>query len=357
MPQTITQATLSDKSRWNAYVFNHPRGIAYQLFEWKEAVEAAYGFNGVYLIAGNGNRISGILPLIQVKLPFTFGNLVSLPYCDAGGPLADSPEIERQLISEALGLAFTMGIRTVSIRSAGIMAGLDPETTVNKKKVRMLLPLPGDSEKLISSFKSKLRSQVKKPFKDGLRVQSGGLELLNVFYPLFSENMRDLGSPVHSREWIKQVLSKFRNRAVLFIVKMPDNTPAAGGILLCHPNMVSVPWASSLRRFNSWNPNMMLYWAFLKFAADNHFPVFDFGRSTPNEGTFGFKKQWGASASPLHWSDFETAAANNQKLQSLTKNAFPDVSQKRKLAESIIMKMPVPIFKAFGSMTRQYISL
>jgi hypothetical protein len=29
--------------------------------------------------------------------------------------------------------------------------------------------------------------------------------------------------------------------------------------------------------------------------------VFDFGRSTPGEGTFKFKEQWGAEPVPLHW--------------------------------------------------------
>lgn len=354
----ITLAGPSDKDRWNAYVLKHPQGIAYQLFAWKEAVEKAYGFKGFYLMAENGNKISGILPLIRINLPFASGSLVSLPYCDAGGPLADSPEIEHQLISEALKIASSVGIRAVSIRSAKPLAGFDPETTLNKNKVRMLLPLPGNSEKLLSSFKSKLRSQIKKPFKDGLSVQSGGLELLNAFYPLFAENMRDLGSPVHSRNWIKQVLSKFRNRAVLFIVRMPDQTPAAGGILLCHPDTVSVPWASSLRRFNSWNPNMMLYWAFLKFAADNHYPLFDFGRSTPDEGTYGFKKQWGASPAPLHWIEFETGTAPKKQLQPIDAGSGSVMlSGKRKMAEAVIMRMPISISKAFGTLTRKYIDL
>jgi len=357
MISTISIATASDKERWNEYVLKHPRGIAYQLFEWKESVQAAYGFKGIYLIAGNGNKISGLLPLIRINLPLTSGSLVSLPYCDAGGPLADSPEIERQLIKEALNLAHDMGIRTVSVRSSGNMAGLDPETTVNVQKVRMLLSLPDSSEKLLSSFKAKLRSQVKKPFKDGLTVQSGGLELLDDFYLLFSENMRDLGSPVHSRTWIRQILSNYRNKAVLFVVKMPDLTPAAGGLLLCHPTVISVPWASSLRRFNRWNPNMMLYWAFLQFASDNGYPSFDFGRSTPDEGTFGFKKQWGATPTPLHWADFKTTKSQTENLQPLKKNRSTEISEKRKLAESIIMKMPVPVFKMFGNMTRKYISL
>jgi lipid II:glycine glycyltransferase (peptidoglycan interpeptide bridge formation enzyme) len=225
----------------------------------------------------------------------------------------------------------------------------------------MLLPLPHSADKLLASLKAKVRSQVKKPFRDGLTVQSGGRELLDAFYPLFAENMRDLGSPVHARAWIRQILHCFANRAVLFIVRMPDHTPAAGGILLCHPVMVSVPWASSLRRFNRWNPNMMLYWAFLKFAADNHYPMFDFGRSTPGEGTYSFKKQWGAAPCPLHWADFRPASGSeNNPLRPIPQTAASAASAasgKRKQAEAVIMKMPVSVSRMFGTVTRKYISL
>jgi hypothetical protein len=115
---------------------------------------------------------------------------------------------------------------------------------------------------------------------------------------------------------------------------------------------------------------MMLYWALLKFAADNHYPMFDFGRSTPGEGTYSFKKQWGARPSPLHWADFAAAPPTHTRTNSdtglhpapLETSLNPAVSQtaatqKRKLAESIIMKMPMPVFKTFGAITRKYISL
>jgi FemAB-related protein (PEP-CTERM system-associated) len=341
------------------YVLEHPRGLAYHLSAWEQAVEGSYGFKCYRLTAFTGNRISGVLPLVRIRLPMMPGTLVSLPYCDAAGPLADTPQIEHQLISDALHLARTMGIKNLSIRSSAPMAGISPETTRHPGKVRMLLPLPDSAEKLLSSLKAKVRSQVKKPFKDGLVVKSGGLSLVDDFYPLFAENMRDLGSPVHARAWIRQILRCFGNRAVLFIVKLPDQTPAAGGILLCHPNMVSVPWASSLRRFNRWNPNMMLYWSFLKYAADNHYPIFDFGRSTPGEGTYSFKKQWGAVPSPLHWADFNTLDSLEepavQPVPSLS--ALSSDCAKRKLAESVIMKMPVSISRMVGILVRKYIPL
>jgi hypothetical protein len=46
---------------------------------------------------------------------------------------------------------------------------------------------------------------------------------------------------------------------------------------------------------------MMLYWGFLEYASDNGFRFFDFGRSTPGEGTYKFKEQWGVQTEPLFW--------------------------------------------------------
>jgi hypothetical protein len=46
---------------------------------------------------------------------------------------------------------------------------------------------------------------------------------------------------------------------------------------------------------------MLLYWHALEFACDRGFREFDFGRSTPHEGTYRFKEQWGAKPYPLNW--------------------------------------------------------
>ena len=363
----IRIADISDRDAWDNYVLTHPKGIAYQLFAWKEAVKNSYGFDGIYLIAEQNRRVKGILPLIQLHFPFMKGKLVSLPYCDAGGPLADSVEIEKELLLYALNFSVSSNkiVRaSVNIRSTAPFACIEPELTVKQEKVRMLLDLPDCSESLLKSLKAKLRSQIKKPIRDGLTVQIGGKELLGEFYPLFAENMRDLGSPVHSRKWIQSILEAYKNRAQLVIVRMPDKKVAAGGVLLCHPHTVSVPWASSLRRYNLWNPNMLLYWTFLRFASDNGYKIFDFGRSTPGEGTFQFKKQWGAEPASLHWAEFngydDCSASNSIKLSS---NLLSDASGNkgtgilRRAGETFFMNLPVGVSKAVAPFVRRYISL
>jgi serine/alanine adding enzyme len=65
--------------------------------------------------------------------------------------------------------------------------------------------------------------------------------------------------------------------------------------------VLEVPWASSLRAHRDRCPNNLLYWSMIRWAIAQGFTVFDFGRSTPGEGTFQFKRQWGANAGPMTW--------------------------------------------------------
>jgi hypothetical protein len=169
--------------------------------------------------------------------------------------------------------------------------------------------------------------------------------------------MRDLGSPVHSKKWLYQVLQAFGTRGVCCVVYMPDGEPAAGGVMLLHSRTVSIPWASSLRRLNRWNPNMLLYWTFLEYAADEGYAFFDFGRSTPGEGTYRFKEQWGARPEPLYWASFNVREAGNGDGVEGPKQESASQGIGREAAEKMIQKMPLVMSRWLGSRVRKYISL
>jgi FemAB-related protein (PEP-CTERM system-associated) len=146
----------------------------------------------------------------------------------------------------------------------------------------------------------KLRNQVRKAEKGGLTVAHGGAELLDSFYEVFAHNMRDLGTPVYSSRFFREVLLAFPTETRIFVVRL-EGRPIAASLVHWHGDVMEVPWASSLREFNPLCANVLLYWHMLQFAVDRRARVFDFGRSTPGEGTFQFKKQWGAEPRELVW--------------------------------------------------------
>jgi FemAB-related protein (PEP-CTERM system-associated) len=149
-------------------------------------------------------------------------------------------------------------------------------------------------------FDRKLRNQIRKAEKSNLTVERGGAERLDDFYAVFARNMRDLGTPVYTRRLFDEVLRTFPDRARLLIVRT-EGTPIAAGLTFRTGSTVEVPWASSLREFNNVCPNHLLYWTVIQAAFAEGCATVDFGRSTPGEGTYHFKRQWGAEATALHW--------------------------------------------------------
>ena len=164
----IRLATYQDKEAWDDYVLKSPYATAYQLFAWAEAIEEAYAFKMVYLLAESEHGICGVLPLVEFRIPMFGRTLISLPYCDAGGVLADDETVEQALLKHAR-LKADEGKMRLQIRSTRPILYCGQNQT---DKVSMLLKLPVSSENLLADFKSSLRSQVRKPLRDGLTIRS-----------------------------------------------------------------------------------------------------------------------------------------------------------------------------------------
>lgn len=336
----IRLAEEADQESWDAFV-HQERGGPYLYWAWKQAVEEAYGHRGYYLVAELGGKILGLFPLFLFQHPWGKPALVSLPFCDYGGILASEEGIARALWEEALALAQRLGASSWDIRFKERPSFL-PEGRGETAKVRLILKLPPSADELWKALKSKVRSQVRRPMKEGAEAVVGGLELLPAFYRIYQENMHFLGSPPHALAWFKQVVGRYGDRARVVVVSK-DGEPLAAGLILLSADTVTVPWASSRRAYKRISPNMLLYWQFLSFAAENGFKYFDFGRSTPGSGTFRFKKQWGAVPVPLFWYQEPARASGGSRL--------------RPLVEKVWRRLPAPVVNGLGPRLRRYIAL
>lgn len=349
---------------WDEYVHRHPRATLCHLYGWGRVIRETYGHQTYYLVAadkkdGKEQGLLGVLPLVHIKC-LLFGNtLVSMPFLNYGGLLADAEEAEKLLFDEARTLGLRLGVSNIELRhiypiswtnGQGTMASKDvavPEPITHK--VRMLLDLPESSAKLFESFKSKLRSQIRKPQKEGLVAQIGGAELLDEYYQVFSINMRDLGSPVHSKKLFENIFKEFGSSVRLGIVKYKEAATAAG-LIFCFKDTVEIIWASSLKSFNHLSPNMLLYWSLLEYVTDAGYRHFDFGRSTPNEGTYRFKEQWGAKPYTLYWYEQGTQRESG-KLVNVGAHRY------RHKAEEYWQLMPLSIANLLGPLIRKNIPL
>jgi len=283
---------------WNEFVDQHPEGKLYHKADWNQMIERTFGHRINYITMRRAGQIIGVLPLTDFK-SLLFGHIaVSLPYINYGGLLLEDETNPKALFDYLETFRDSQNYKSIELRQE---KSLNTDAQCKQHKVTFFLDLPEDADALLKSFKAKLRSQIRRPTKDGMHAKTGSVELLDDFYHVFTINMRDLGTPPLPRRFFKNILETFPDEARIVSVYTKDDQPAAASFLIKYGETMEIPWASSLREFNRSSPNMLLYWESLKLSIEMNCRRFDFGRCSPDSGTYRFKRQWGASESPLYW--------------------------------------------------------
>ena len=286
-----------DNRAWDAFVAGRADATGYHAWAWRGIFERAFGHETIYLAAVDGDRVAGVLPLVVFRSPLFGRFAVSLPFVNYGGVCAENDDVARALVEEAAVVAARKKLSHLELRHASRQL---PDLPAKEHKVAMLLPLQPTADAQWTALDRKVRNQVRKAEGSGLTTRTGGLALLEPFYEVFSRNMRDLGTPVYSKDFFREILTALPDRAKIVLVEAGSGT-AAAGLVLSHRGTLEVPWASSRREYLAQCPNILLYWRIIQFAIEQGLATLDFGRSTPNEGTFRFKRQWGAEPHPLYW--------------------------------------------------------
>lgn len=331
----IQRLTDDLEPKWNEYVLKNKSSI-YHDARWVHLIKKVFGHDSYHIAALEDGIIVGILPLVQLK-SLLFGNyLVSMPYFNYGGAVADDKTIEYKLLQKAIEIAIELGAEHIEFRDTDAKDGPWP---LRKDKVNMILKLPDTVELLGKELGAKKRSQIRRPGKEGIEGVTGGAELLNDFYKVFSVNMRDLGTPVYSKTFFSEILKTFPKLTKIVVLRL-NGRPISAAFLIGSEERLEIPWASTLKEYNRFSPNMLLYWEVLKLAIESGCRTFDFGRSSIDSGTYRFKKQWGATPKQLYWHYW---LSDGKELPQLT----PD-NTKYKMAIKVWQHLPIFVTNGIG---------
>ena len=295
----------ANDERWDRFVATADGSTFCHLAGWREVMTDVLGHEAIYLAAEDpGQTWRGVLPLVRVRS--ILGHyLVSLPFLNDGGPLGDDAA-RLQLVEHAVAEAQRSGATLLELRSRGAIPG---PVTPSHRKISVHLAMPESVDELwTKTFRAKLRSQVRRPTKDGMTARCGSAELAP-FYDVFARNMRDLGTPVLPRAFFERLASVFGDRVVFATVYTTEGVPAAAACCLVWRDELEVTWASSIRELNRLSPNMLLYARLMEEAIGRGVRLFNFGRCTPDGPTHRFKQQWGGDDVPLPWAYWSKSGA------------------------------------------------
>ena len=325
---------VTDPKVWDDFVAGVPDSTPMHRWAWRDIIEETYGHRSISLGAFTGSELRGVLPLVFMSGRLFGRRLVSMPYGDAAGPSAIDDDAVRALV-EAAGERARAERASLDLRSVQQRPIQFP---VSLEKVTMVLDLAQSATEQWNELPSERRNRIKKARASGLTAAVHGPEALDDFYPVFARNMRDLGSPVHSRAFFHAIMDCLPARLV--VVRLGEQ-PVGAALMLRHRDTVSIPWVSSLREHFAKCPNQLLYWHAMEDAIAQGARALDFGRSSRGAGTFEAKRQWGARVVQLHWYYYPEHAVT----------AVDDAARFR-WASTAWRRLPVSVANAIGPRVR-----
>ena len=294
----------ADAHGWNEFVERHPEGTFFHLSQWRDVISRAFGHPVHYLFAERNGEIRGVLPLAHVK-SLLFGNaLVSTPFCVYGGIVADDADAHEALTRHACDLAHRLGVDYLEMRNRKQQ---HPEWESKDLYVTFRRQILAESEKNMLAIPRKQRAMVRKGIQKNLRSEVDSD--VDRHYRIYSESLRNLGTPPFSRKYLGILQEVFGERCEVRTIV--NGAEAVASVLSFYFRDEVLPYyGGGTAAARAVAGNDFMYWEVMEAARLRGLRIFDFGRSKRGTGAFDFKEHWGFEPERL-WYEYYLVKARS----------------------------------------------
>ena len=330
----------SQTPAWDVFVNAQPAASIFHLSGWRRIFERALGHRTHYLVAEQDGAICGVLPLVHIH-SWLFGNtLSSLAFTAHAGPLAADAEALAALSAAASRRAHSLGVGALEYR---LPAASGVERPTKHLYETFSKTIYADEEANMQAIRSKQRNIIRKGIKNGLVCDIAGLD---VFYPIYAESVRNLGTPVFPRRLFAAIVETF-GEAVEVVVATLDGKAVSGAMNFYFRNTVCPYYWGGTHAARQLNGNDFLAWSIMCRAAARGCSLFDFGRSKRDTGPYQWKTNLGFEPSPLFY-EYELVRAR----------AMPDINPlnpKFRLFIECWKRLPLPLAGMLGPLLSRHL--
>lgn len=291
----VRSAALSDP-RLDPFVRAHPDATFLHLPRWSAAVERGTGQRAYYLVAERNGAVSGVLPLSEIRSRL-FGNaLVSAGFGTGGGVLAADPRAAEALAAAAWDLARSLGCAAAELRGGAVPAGWTASEGAYSAFAR---DLPATDQALLASIPRRQRAEVRRALGFDLQTSAGSdRRHRDAHYRVYSESVRNLGTPVFPKRLFEAALDAFGEEADIVIV-WKDGRPLAAMLNFYFDGACQPFWGGGTTEARQWRGNDLVYYEVMRRAILRGCTRADFGRSKAGTGPHARKRIWGFEERPL----------------------------------------------------------
>ncbi len=332
----IQYYTENDRESWDGYVMRSKDATFFHLIGWKDVMESTFNYTSCYLMAKEGEKTRGILPLFHIK-SLLFGRfLVSVPFGVYGGICADNSEAAELLFEEGKKLATRLKVDYLELRN--LNQNWHNNLPTKDLYVTFRREIFEDLDKNMAAIPRKQRRMIRIGIKNGLHSKMEG-DYLKDFFEVYAHSVRNLGTPVFPYSLFKNFMDVFGDCCKILSIWQHDRM-VAGVMVFFFKDTVMPFYAGALKDSYKYAANDFMYWELMKYGCENGHKLFDFGRSKKGTGPYDFKIHWGFEPETLPY-----------QYHLVKQGEVPNLSPANPKFKPLIelwKRLPLPITKAIG---------
>lgn len=311
---------------------------------WARVLVESYGYKPIYFASFKDDRLSFLMPFMEVASPLTGKRGVSLPFTDQCAPFVMEREFLQGAINRAIDYGEKSGWRYIEWRDASYFDELTPPS---KTFYTHDLSLEMTEAALFSSFRDNNRRNINRAVKDGVAVRiEQSLDAVKTFFRLNCITRKRHGLPPQPYSFFKNIFTHVISKGNGIVVcARHDGKTIAASVFFHFGTSALYKYGASDLAYQNLRPNNLIMWEAIKWYRNLAFSTLSLGRSElDNLGLLQYKRTWGAKESVLKYHRFDY-----RKKQFV--HNLPGVSD---VYKKIFSRTPVAILRIAGRLLNKH---
>ena len=286
---------------WDHLVALHRDAGCFHTSAWAKVLQQTYNHHPFYLRFSRGRRLTALVPLMEVRSPFTGRRGVCLPFSDTCEPLIFDRDAVDLVRDRVVRFAQERRWKHLEIRGGKLF---QPVASSAATFYGHTLDLRRHVDKLSERFDSPVRRAIRKAERSNVSVLvSRSRQAVGDFYRLHVQTRRRHGLPPQPTSFFLNIYEHIIKPGLGFtVLAQRDSRPIAAAVFFRFGKNALYKFAASDKRLQEFRANNLVMWEGIQFLLRNGVEKLHFGRTEcENDGLRRFKLSWDTQEEIIHY--------------------------------------------------------
>ena len=282
-----------ENKNWNELLLATSGHSFFHTSNWADVLQKTYKYTPTFFVSYGENKITNLLPVMEVKSFLTGKRGVSLPFTDFCEPLVVEGQQFRIMLDKAVSFGKKRNWKYLGIRGGeSYLSAEQPADIFYCHKLDLTL----GQKQLFLNLRDSTKRNIKKAQKEKVSISiTTSWQAMKAFCSLNTLTRREHGLPPQPFNFFRNLHDLVIKKDLGFIVTASaNNIVIAANVYFTFGNEVTYKYGASDKQFHRLRANNLVMWEAIRWSVNNGFKELSFGRTEPeNAGLRQYKRGWG----------------------------------------------------------------